>query len=141
MGYEKQRELDRQDKQRGRGRSNSQKLSFNDYQFMSVELSRDQKTECRQDVLPHLDLLYAMDQMVVSGYKLSVSWTDGGRTVVASLSCTDAASPDAGLVLTARGPALFDAVGTLYYKYAHVIGERFWREYMQDTSESATDIG
>jgi predicted TIM-barrel fold metal-dependent hydrolase len=86
--------------------------------FANVELNAEEKAEMRQWILETEIVQVELDEMLASLYKLSVQKSEALGSYQATAFCTDAKSPNAGLILSAYAPHWWDAMACLAYKHA-----------------------
>lgn len=139
MGSQKRLVEDRDT--RLKSRTKQQKVAFNDFRFIRVELTEPEKDEFRSlleggefDPLP-------LDDWLERGLKLTLSAERGKRTVIASLSGVWLDGGDAGLVLVGRGGDAITAMAVLQYKDEYLCGDEGWLAAETRRGGSYSDIG
>lgn len=86
--------------------------------FANVELTLEEKAEAKEWIRDAESVQVELDELLASGYKISVfkSETTGGYQATAF--CADNRSPNAGYILSAFAPHWWDAITMLAYKHA-----------------------
>ena len=93
--------------------------------FVDCALTDEEKKEARgQNVWEGIDAW--LDELVKVGYRLVVSFDVQHDCAVASLTCTDGNSGNAGFTLTGRGPDAEGALQMLVYKH-FVVLKKDWK--------------
>lgn len=110
-------------KSRNTGSSKNSGDNRNLPDFVSCELSDEQKKHVKAH-LPAMDqALDSVDRFVRDGYKLSIRFEDRSMAYAVWLTGPEKDSTNSGLVLSARGPSLVAALGVLLYKHFEVLQE------------------
>lgn len=112
------------------------KLRFEDYEFIRIELSAEEKEDFALSDSARLSPYEALADLSTVGYKFSTSWSTDGKTCTASLTCTDTADPNAGGIISGKGAVLAQAILRLHYKVTEIVGDRTWREAENDRGGS-----
>jgi len=140
MGAAKNDQHNRKDN-RSRGGDKPAKVSFGNYRFLSFNLTADEKEDCKADYIPQMNPLVVVADLVIVGYKLSVSAGKGDGTYTASLTCNAPDDPNAGLIITAHSNTISGAILVLGYKVLVLAGDRGWAEVESERGGGGDDIG
>lgn len=90
--------------------------------FVNVRLSDQDKQAIGAIDQPLGDLMETLGALILSGYKLSISYDRYSSAVQISLTCTDPQSGNYGYAISARHPDLALALVTLVYKHFDLLG-------------------
>lgn len=117
------------------------KVPFAEFRFVRIELDEPEKTEFRAMLSAgEYDGLDVSD-ILVEGYKLSISHDPTHSTFVASFTGQYKNMPNSGLVLTGRGSTASIALAVLVHKHSYVCGDEFWSVVESGRGGSYSDIG
>lgn len=140
MGSQKELKNEKRTAKVGAGKKRF-KVPFSEFRFVRIELTEQEKNSYRQllesgefDEIP-------LDEWLASSYKVSLSADGEGGGVVASITSVYSDSPNAGLVLTARGRSAVSALAVLTYKDRYLAGEDGWLACESGRGGSYSDIG
>lgn len=128
------------DKRKPRRRTDAP-IKFDEYQFVRIELTADEKQDLKENYLPDLDYRDALSDLVITGYKLTIAQQKDQPTWIATLSCGDREDDNAALTLTARGSSVVAAVASLAYKVLVLAEDRPWRQVESERGGGYDDIG
>lgn len=117
------------------------RIPFDQYQFCRIELSPEEKEDCRSDYLVNLAPFDVLADLAIDGYKVSFSTGDAGKTHIASITCTNSQDANAGWTISARAANVTDALLVLGYKVLIIAGEKAWGEVHHERGGQTQDIG
>lgn len=132
-------------KGRGGSKSNSEFkaqgfVPYDKMQFLGIELSTEEKAEFKSLLaageLDDLDI----DPYILAGYEYTLKRDSKGGGIVASLRCPLYELDNAGWIVTGRGSDTATAHAVLAYKICHLIGDRFWKQAMDERRGGADFI-
>lgn len=122
----------------GQGRD---RLGFNDYQLLRIELTEAEKSELREflasDEFPQDIVEYFLEL----GLSVKHSATGSPRTYLVSVTDSDPGSQNAGCTVTARGGSKQKAECSLYYKVVYLLGDEPWKAVQDRRGGSYDDVG
>lgn len=116
-------------------------LAFGQYWFVKYELDVGEKDRVREMIGKQELTGTAIIDRMIDGYKFSANWTDGGTTMLASLTCVNPTHMNAGGVLTGRGKDFKRAIAVLEYKLIQLDLYPSWRDYTETRREDDDKIG
>lgn len=93
--------------------------------FANVELSLEEKSEGKAWIQDNEAVTVEIDEMMASGYKVTVVKSEATGGYQATAFCSDDKSPNAGYILSAFAPSWYDALCMLTYKHA-IVCEGVW---------------
>lgn len=129
MGYYKQRNADRKGRGSGNDGDNAPSLSLDDYSFVRINLTADEKDRYRDGYSPTLEtILLDFDEHLGQKHSLKCSYDKRGGGRMVMLTCSDPKSPNLGLMLSARGADLMEALQVLHFKLTVVIEDKPWAQ-------------
>jgi len=85
--------------------------------FVPCELSDDERTYCKANLLSFEEAFTQIDDLVADGYKLSFSYDERSDCASAFLTATSKQRTNGGQALSARGPHTQAALTVLLYKH------------------------
>lgn len=116
--------------QRGKSRSTEATKNNGDNRalpdFVSCELSDEQKAHIKTHLPPLESSLDSVDRLVRDGFKFSFRFEDRSMAYAVWLTGPEKDSDCTGLVLSSRGPSFVASLGVLLYKHFEVLKED-WR--------------
>ena len=105
--------------------------------FFNVEIPTDEKDKCKQFIREDEQVGLHLEEALASGYKFSLKRNEKTDTVIASMQCMDAKSPNAGLVMSAYAKHWYEAIGVVLWKHFFLCKQQ-WEKPEVDFD---TDIG
>lgn len=110
--------------------------------FVNVELSDSQKKAVKATLNKGAEQWARVIDLVMDGYKLTVSFDDRNTSFVFAMTCRDPNDDNRGLTLTARGGSLASAVAAWVYKHDEILKGR-WDKAAEITRGRMTedDVG
>lgn len=119
-----------------RTQRSANKNGFGEFQFVNVNLNKSDKPEVDNWLLENeADLPIYMDEIVASGHKLSLSWSDYSDCYTCSASGVDESSANYHKILTARAGSAFDALVLLLFKHHVRCSPGIWPEPSAETEQ------
>jgi len=129
---------------KGKGAAKKQpteRIPFNEYVFVRIELTQDEKTDLKANYIPDINFAHVLDDLVISGYKLSLAQQGEQPTWIATLSCGDRADDNGGLSLSARGYSASAALACLGYKVLVLAEDKPWRQVESERGGGYDNLG
>lgn len=90
--------------------------------FAKVELSDSDKEAFGEWELIDEDVFVLMADLLNTGYKLTLSYSDQNNSYNAALTCKDIASPNKGYTLSGYATSWYQALRVVLYKHVVVTG-------------------
>lgn len=104
------------------------KRSIASVRWVNIRLTDNDKELLRDREVNVPEVLARISDLMLAGYRLSVSFDDYSQAMQASLVCADDASPDYGCGMSARHPDLDLALLSLLYKATVLVKPGHWHE-------------
>lgn len=117
------------------------KLSFGDYRFIDVELTSDEKDDFRERLEEGSFVPLSVTDYLREGYTVKFSPRDGGKTVVCTLTCTDASHQNAGLSISGFAGDDATAFSLVSYKDVVICNNGQWLASENDRGHRTPRIG
>lgn len=110
-------ELEKRKPKTSRPKKQAQRQDWAQAEFIRLELTDAQKTEARQWVSGHSELLTLADEVIENGYKFTVKYDDYNNCVAVFLQPADGEHENAGYILTGRGSTVASSLREVLYKH------------------------
>jgi hypothetical protein len=135
MGYEKNKELERQDQRRGgggskgSGKGGGKRPSQFGVEFVNIDLSSDQLATIKANIPSDEAIVTELERLALDGYKISFSYDDKHSAFIASITGSKECAVEAnrGLCITSRGPSLVAAGAVGLFKHHTVCEGGAWQ--------------
>lgn len=110
--------------------------------FVNYSLTAGDKEALKSGVVEYADAWDGVLDLVMRGYKASITYDDKNSSWVFSMTCQTTEEVNAGLTLSGRGGTLDGAVCSLWYRHENVMGGD-WTKYVERQQEmwKADDFG
>jgi len=142
MGYEKSKTGSNREKgSKARGGKPDGGLAFGDYRFVRIELTAEERDECRDFIQEKTARLEDIDAFLGQGFTVKFSTDKKGGGSLCAVTCSDPEHGDRGLILTARGSTASVAWLVLMYKDLVICADRGWRQTESERGGGFSDIG
>ncbi len=131
----------RSSKEPKRNSSNPKAGSTYTHRFVRIELNTTTKEQFRALLADGEFTPGELDGFLQAGYSVRFSPTDGGKTIVCTVSCSLDSDPNNGLMLTGRGGDASTALAVCAYKDRYLCENGAWASGEDMVAGSAGDIG
>lgn len=101
-------------------------------EFVPVRLNAEQKIafvdfESKEGI----DIGEMLTELILNGYKVSISYADKSQSFVASVTCRVDEAPNKGLCVTSHHETPYRALMVALYKHFVVLDKTPWKEYAE----------
>ncbi len=111
-------------------RAREKDMALQPVKFVPVRLDADQKETFKSwEVAEGIDVGEMLTNLILDGYKISVSYADKSGSFVASVTCRTDDPPNRGLCITSHHETPYKALMVALFKHFVVLAETPWKEY------------
>ncbi len=103
----------------GNSKSNSKNSAdWQKFDFVEIRLDDKEKADFKKRYAADGQAILApLDGLLHEGYKLSISYDDNNKCLIASLTCKYSLSPNFNYVMTSRASDMWEAMALAAYKH------------------------
>jgi hypothetical protein len=105
--------------------------------FVNVEIPSELKQDCKSWIREDEIVALEIEEAIASLYKINLTKNVQNDSIIASMQCNDADSPNAGWVLSAHAAHWYDALAVLVWKHRVLLNTN-WKAFEE---KAADDIG
>lgn len=105
-------------------------MAWKQVEFVHIRLTDEQKKGYTNFCLERgSDFGILLSELVLDGYKLSLSYANKSETYVATIICRVDDHANSGLSVSSHHTKPYEAIMVALYKHFEVIGDTNWREF------------
>lgn len=91
--------------------------------FVSCDLTNEERETIKENLVPVSVAFDKLDELIVGGYKWSLSYDDNADCHMVVLTCKNTKGVNFGYALSGRGPSLQGALTVILYKHFEKLKE------------------
>lgn len=135
-------QLERKSTGRGKSRASGQgNRPEYTHRFVNLDLTTDTKAQFKALLADGEFDQSTVDEFLQSGYSVRFSATDGGKTIVCTVTCSVETDPNNGLMLSGRGGDSATALRVCLFKDTYLCENGAWASGELANREGGDNIG